>query len=224
MRYPILFVAALAAFLGFASVSSGAGWALTADTPLSYTFDQPHLNKQSPTSGGFAAYDHRSTGDVSGSKVMLISPFHVGVGYEDYSVRQTTTVGSNTPGQGCPAGVSCAGSFRMNVRMVDVAVDIPMRFVNLSVGYGQGEADVDIVLPAIVGAMFAPIRHAAVTQTFVTLGIPLGARLDVHLGYHWVQVAEKDLVNANSGGGGGGAPDKLQASGQMLSAGLRMNF
>jgi len=94
-----------------------------------------------------------------------------------------------------------------------------MHYLNLGLGYGQGEADVDIVLPAIVNSVVAPIRHANVTQAFVTLGIPLGARLDLHVGYHWVQVAEKDVVNSN-----GGTPDKLQASGEMLSAGARLNF
>jgi hypothetical protein len=177
------------------------------------------VNKQAPGSGGFAAYDHRTSTDVSGSKVMLIAPFHVGVGYEDYNVRETTTVAS--PTGPCPAA-PCGGTFKMNVRMVDVMLDIPMQYLNLGLGYGQGEADVDIALPASVGAVIAPIRHANVTQAFITVGIPLGARLDLHLGYHWVQVAEKDLAFAS--GGGGGTPDKLQASGEMLSAGLRLNF
>jgi hypothetical protein len=196
-------------------VSHAAGWSFTADSPVSYSFDQAHVNKMSPTSGGFAAYDHRTTTDVSGAKVMLIAPFHVGVGYEDYTVRDTTTVGA--PGGPC-IGV-CNGTFTMKVRMVDVMLDIPMHYLNLGVGYGQGEADVDIFLPAIVNSVVAPIRHAAVTQAFLTLGIPLGMRWDLHLGYHWVQVEEKDVI-----GGANPIPDKLQAGGQMLSAGLRLNF
>ena len=185
-----------------AAPSFAAGWALTADTPLSYSFDKGIVNQ--PFSGSnTASWTHRTTTDVSGSKVLLIAPFHLGAGYEDYTVSQT--VGS------CGAG--CTGKVRTNLQIVDVVIDIPMRFLNIGLGYGEGQANTDVM----VGGN-TPLRHMNVSQTFVTLGIPLGASLDIHAGYHWVSVEKKDFL------AGATNPSQILLSGEMLSAGLRLNF
>ena len=131
MRISILSAAAIAVFLGFASSSFAEGWSFTADTPLSYTFDKPAVNKQVNPNGAQGFWSSKTSTDVSGSKVMLISPFHIGVGYEDYTVTQKFTAGP-------PCILICAGHAHINIQMVDVAIDIPTRFLNIGLGFGQG--------------------------------------------------------------------------------------
>ena len=209
MRRLILLAATAAALLGFVPHAFAAGWALTVDTPLSYSFKEANVNKTN-AGGGVGQYDKQTTGDVSGSKVLLIAPFHVGVGYEDYSVSQDITISN------CPS--PCAGKAKINFQIIDVVIDIPLHYLNIGLGYGSGTANVDIELPQGAGGTLK-VRNANVDQIFVTLGIPLGQHLDLHVGYHRVSVEEKDLVT-----GGNSQPDQLLVSGDMLSAGLRLNF
>jgi len=221
MRKSILLLAAMAACMGFGcgafeSEAFAAGWSLTLDTPLSFTFS--NANASSPAPGNSAAtWQNRTTTDVSGSKVLLIAPFHVGVGYEDYSFVQKL----DYPSQGGGVGTARIST---NIRIYDLVVDVPMEYLNLTLGYGQGTANTDI--EAVSGGGVGqsnpnPIRDAKVTQTFVVVGIPLGARVDIHLGYHWVTIEDNDIV---SPGNNPGPHDQTQQSGQMLSAGLRLNF
>jgi hypothetical protein len=211
MRHPILFAAVAAAFLALASVSHAAGWSFTADAPLSYTFDKGAVNKLLNPAGAQGNWSSKTSTDVSGSKVMLIAPFHIGVGYEDYTVNQTFTAGP-------PCTVVCAGHAHLNIQMVDVMIDIPTRFLNIGLGFGQGQASLEALAPPNGTPNLA--RHADAQQAFLVLGIPLGTRWDLHVGYHWVTVQEKDIKFA-----GQNPPyDKLQGSGTMLSAGARLNF
>jgi hypothetical protein len=200
--------------LGMASVTRAAGWSFTADTPLSFTFDKPAVNKQVNPAGAQGNWSNKTTTDVSGAKVMLIAPFHIGVGYEDYTVNQTFTAGP-------PCIVVCAGHAHINIQMVDVMIDIPTRFLNIGLGFGQGQANLQAIAPS-PGGIYVPnlARHADAQQAFLVLGIPLGTRWDLHVGYHWVTVQEKDIKFA-----GQNPPfDKFQGSGEMLSAGARLNF
>lgn len=211
MRRLILLGVAAAALFGLVPHAFAAGWALTVDAPLSYSFKDTNVNKPNPQGGGgVGQYDKQTTGDVSGSKVLLITPFHVGVGYEDYSVSQDITISN------CPSG--CSGKAKINFQIIDVVIDIPLKYLNIGLGYGSGNANVDIDLPAGAGGTLK-VRNANVDQVFLTLGIPLGAHLDLHVGYHRVSVEEKDFVT-----GGSSQPDQLLVSGDMLSAGLRLNF
>ena len=207
MRSYRLLMLVLASGILLAGKSYAANWSLTADSPLSYTFDKGNANLPPAGCSGscYGYWDHRSTNTVGGSKVLLIAPFHLGVGYEDYSIAQTVTV------PGC-SGNGCAGKVKANLQIVDVAVDLPMRFLNFTLGYGAGQANADILVGTPSSA-----RHANVSQTFVAVGIPLGSALDVHAGYHWVSVEKKDFST-------GWATNQLLLSGQMLSAGLRLNF
>jgi hypothetical protein len=212
MRRLILLGAAAAALLGLVPHAFAAGWALTVDAPLSFTFN--NANASSPAPGNSAATWHnRTTTDVSGSKVLLIAPFHVGVGYEDYSFRSKL----DYPTQG---GTGVA-QVQTNLRIYDLVLDIPMKYLNVTVGYGSGTADTDIEPLGTPGQTSpAPIRNATVTQVFLVLGIPLGARVDVHVGYHRLTIEDKDIVTT----GNPGPYDQTQQNGDMLSAGLRLNF
>ena len=203
----LLLLLGIAAGLLLASTSYAAGWSLTADTPLSYTFDKSNANQPPPGCVGscYATWDHRSTGSVSGSKVLLIAPFHLGVGYEDYSIAQNLSI---VP----PCGGACTGKVKANLQITDIAIDIPTRFLNFTLGYGAGQANVDI----LVGSPL-PVHHVNVSQAFVAIGIPLGSALDIHAGYHWVSVEKKDFTT-------GGGTNQILLNGQMLSAGLRLNF
>ena len=211
MQRLALFIAVAIASMGLAATSNAAGWSLTADSPLSYTFDKAAATI--PASGSTAAdWRNRSTSDVSGSKVMLIAPFHLGVGYEDYSFSQKVDFVT-----GGPPGTA---RITTNVRMYDVALDLPMRLLNVTLGGGTGSASSDVQVVAGGVGSPAPIHNADVSQAFLIAGIPMGASWDLHVGYHWVSIQNKDIVKP----GQTGNFDKLQQSGQMLSAGLRLNF
>lgn len=196
----------------FAGSAQAEGWALTVDTPLSFTFNSGDAS--SPRAGSSAAtWRNRTTDDVSGSKVLLIFPFHLGVGYEDYSFKQKIDFPLNP-------GVTGTGQLATNVRIVDVVVDIPMKYLNLTLGYGSGTADTDISTFVAGQSNPQPIRNANVSQYFLTAGIPLGKSFDLHVGYHWVTIEAKDIQQQ----GQTGPFDQTSQSGQMLSAGLRLNF
>lgn len=210
MRRIVIFAALAVAVCGItASTSFAAGWSFTADAPLSYTFDNKKASSPLPPNNGFSEFTDTTSSNVSGSKVMLIAPFHVGVGYEDYSVQQKL----NIP----PCACSFQGKLRLGIRMTDLMVDIPMRALNIGFGYGTGTADVSFTLPAVIG-ITVPTAHVNVEQTFIVLGVPLGQRLDLHLGYHIVSVQRKTVLDSS------GNLSKLQESGSMLSAGARLNF
>lgn len=212
MRRLIWIAVAAATFLGFAPHAFAAGWALTLDTPLSFTFND--ANASTPVAGNSAAtWRNRTTTNVSGSKALLIAPFHVGVGYEDYSFTQKL----DFPIGGGATGV---GQVTTNLRIYDLVVDVPMKYLNLTLGYGMGSADTDFIAFTPGQTNPSPIRNANVTQVFLAAGIPLGTRIDLHVGYHWVTIEAKDIVNP----GNSGPFDQTQQSGQMLSAGLRLNF
>lgn len=210
-----LFSAALATLVLalMAGSALAAGWAITLDTPLSYTFNSGNSN--TPAAGRApSTWNGSSTTQVSGSKVLLITPIHIGFGYEDYSVRNGLTF---------PAfGGTGTGQVNTNFRIYDVALDLPMRYLNLTFGYGQGTADTDFTVlsgPPGTGTP-SPIRNATVTQYFAVVGIPLGERLNIHVGYHWLTVQAKDMVIP-----GTNPPfDQTLLDGQMVSAGIRLNF
>ena len=210
MQKLALLIAVAIASTGLAATSNAAGWAITADTPLSYTFDKKQASDPIPPNNGFAEFSDTTASNVSGSKVMIIAPFHVGVGYEDYSVKQKL----NIP----PCGFCSQGNLRLGIRMTDVMIDIPGRFVNLGLGYGTGTADVEINLPAALGIVAPAAHNVSAEQTFIVLGIPLGQRFDLHVGYHVVTVDRKIVKDSN------GNLSHLQESGSMLSAGARLNF
>jgi hypothetical protein len=215
MRKTIMLVAALAAVLGFVPYAFAAGWSLTLDTPVSYAFKSTSATIPTPNSAP-APWRNQTTTDVSGSKVLLIAPFHVGIGYEDYSVAgQFDFFGQNN--------APSIGKAVTQFRIYDIVVDVPMKYLNVTLGYGQGTADTDVFQvsgPGTGGQNPGPIRGAKVSQVFLTLGIPLGERLDVHLGYHRVTVESQDITKPGSNG----PFDQTDLSGDMLSAGLRFNF
>jgi hypothetical protein len=202
----IVAVATLAALAALSGTGRAADLALSVDTPLSFAFDKGIVAQPATSTSSTAYWNHRTSTDVSGYKVLLIAPFHLGVGYEDYTVRQ----GINFT---CGMPTNCAGNLKMDFQFVDVVLDLPTRFVNIGLGYGAGQAT------GTASSQFntSSTGHAGATQTFVTLGIPLGTSFDVHVGYHWVSVEQKEF---NAGGGA----QKLEASGEMLWAGLRLNF
>ncbi len=201
-----------------------ATWSIAVDFPASYTFDHDKANKRVNAAGGFGQYNDTTTHNITGAGVFLISPWHVGIGYESYTIKQDITVGPQTGNNGCTP--NCDGSIELTMYMVDILIDIPMRYLNLGLGYGSGEASYNILLSQQGGGGGGgggplPVRHANVDQIFVMLGLPLGRHFDVHLGYHLVSVEEKGIVGT---GQNNGPFDTLQASGELYTLGARYNF
>jgi hypothetical protein len=213
MRRVIFVAVFLAAILmvGFPLIEGRAlaGWSLTVDTPETFTFAHSNVNTTVAAGNQPAAYTSQTTTDVSGSKVTLIAPFHIGIGYEDYSVAQNAVC--------LPCGNNAFVKFRANFQFYDVLVDLPLHWLNVSLGYGMGTARMTAVLPP--GNPVISIQPADASQYFLVLGIPFGP-FDIHLGYHRITTEEKDVIPSGSPG----PYDKAQASGDMLSAGLRLDF
>src|SRR5579863_10490724 len=202
----------------------GGRWALTLDVPVAYTFDQGNANK--PAQGSSPApWKSRMTTDVSGAMLLALSPFHVGLGYENYSVTQSVIVGSGNGNVGGGGSVGVA----TKIQMVDLVADFPTRILNFTLGYGMGSADTSFTITSMNGGnnnnnnnnggIPSPI-HANASQVFFMVGVPLGSRFDIHLAYHFVTIAQKDIIVP-----GNNPPfDKSQLSGEALTLGARLNF
>jgi hypothetical protein len=187
------------------------GWDFAVDTPVLFTFDKSGPNKPAPGSSAATWRDTTST-DVSGSKVMLTTPLHIGIGYEDYSVSQHFNVGGSCNG-------NCGGHATESIQMVDVMVHLPIAGLNVGLGYGQGQASLDAIGPP--GGPNPNIsHHANAQQAFLVLGVPMGKHWDAHLGYHWISVEQKAIT-----GPGQNPPyDQFQGNGEMLSFGLQYSW
>jgi hypothetical protein len=169
-------------------------WSVSVDAPTQFVFDRKDIDTAKA-----AQWKNATSNDLEGYKVALKTPFFLGVGYEYYAIRNT--------------GLSGGSPFeaRIGMQLYDVFVNLPVKFLNISLGYGQGTATTAFNTPT------APTANAAkANQGFLVLGIPLG-RLDIHIGYHKVQVDRPPLIGA-------GSPDQGLLSGQMLSAGLRLTM
>jgi hypothetical protein len=211
MRRLVLAAAIVAAGILTASNALAAGWSLLIDAPVSYTFNSSDANTPT-TPSNLVSWQNPTTQTVSGSAALLITPIHIGFGYEDYSVQNKITFPTGGNGTG-------TGLISTNLRFYDIALDLPMKHLNLTFGYGQGTADTDFV-PLTGGSQGTPtpIRNATASQYFLLVGIPLGQTFDLHVGYHWVTIAPKDLASSS------GTNGQTKFDGQMLSAGLRFNF
>jgi len=188
------------------------GWDLAVDTPVEFTFDKSGPNKPAPGNTAAKWSDTTST-NVSGSKVMLTTPLHIGIGYEDYSVIQKINAGGGCTG-------NCSGHGKESIQMVDVMVHLPIAGFNVGLGYGQGQANFDAIVAAAPGNPNSA-HHAAAEQVFLVLGIPTGKNWDVHLGYHWITVStNKDIKYPTQTSGF----DQFQGSGEMLSLGVQYSW
>jgi hypothetical protein len=186
--------------LAFGLTTDAFAWSVAVDAPVSYT-----LNTANVTQSGGALLSSKDAATVSGYKVAIKLPFFLGVGYEDYK-----TAFSVSPSQ-APNGIT---NFKLltSFKIYDLFVELPISVVHIGLGAGIGEAKGDTDPP--LGAVF---KSAAVTQYFATLGLPIGKMLDVHVGYHVVNVSDMDVATPNG-------PDTLRLSGSMLSAGIRLGF
>jgi hypothetical protein len=169
-------------------------WSLSVDVPTQFVFDSKYVDTTKN-----AQWVNSTSHDLDGFKVALKTPFFLGVGYEYYNVKGMLNSGGTLY------------NTRAGFQFYDVFVNLPIKVLNVSLGYGQGTA-----MFAINSSTAPTANPAHAQQGFVVLGIPLG-RLDLHVGYHWVQVERPDLIGA-------GQPDTGLLSGQMLSAGLRLEM
>lgn len=98
--------------LAFSASNALAFLSVSADVPVSYSFDESGISGES----------------VSGLKLAVNLPFFVGLGVENYSV--------DAKGQGLTPE-----DFSYDVRMYDLFLDLPFPFLNLSIGGGVGTGE-----------------------------------------------------------------------------------
>jgi opacity protein-like surface antigen len=187
-------LAVIACVLAAGIAPSAFAWSFSADVPVHFAFD-----KKSADTKGNGQFERPSTTDVSGYKVALKTPFFLGVGYEDYTIKEN--LGTNLP----------LSPAQVEMTFTDVFVELPIQVFNVSLGYGVGSA-------ALTGSQIPKSKPADAQQGFLVIGLPLGKMLDVHVGYHWIDAQHSDFTGAGAPG------DKTQLSGQMVSAGLRLGM
>jgi hypothetical protein len=192
MNRVVLAVIACALAAGIAP--SAFAWSFSADVPVHFAFDKKSVDTQ-----GKGQFERPSTTDVSGYKVALKTPFFLGVGYEDYTIKEN--VGTALP----------LLPVKVQMTFTDVFVELPIQAFNVSLGYGVGSA-------ALTGSAIPKAKTADAQQGFLVIGLPLGKMLDVHVGYHWIDAQHSDFTGPGSSG------NQTQLSGQMVSAGLRLGM
>lgn len=141
--------------------------------------------------------DSMSASGLSGYVVGLTLPIFVGLAYESYGSKFNS---SNVIG----------GSFRYDVTMYDLFLNLPLPVVNIAAGLGTGTGSVSSP-PAGVS-----VKDATLTQWFASLGIPVLPLVDVHLAYH-------SFSGTNAISTPAGQPD-LKTNGTMWSLGVKVGF
>jgi hypothetical protein len=189
-------VSAVLMAVAFAVLSAHThAFSIAIDVPTQYTLDNRALNKQTN-----AKANNQVLTDVGGYKVLIGSIYHVGVGYEQYTVKGN--------------GKSDLESFRFEskIQFYDVFLDLPTSVLNFTLGYGKGRVNVN-VLNVPDPPVFA---EADASQFFAGVGFPIGPRFDLHVAYH--AVSTEDLKPKNSSA----ANDPINVSGHTVMAGLRL--
>ena len=132
---------------------------------------------------------------VSGAKVLVSLPILIGFGLETY----TAEFDDGT------------GKFSSSYQFLDVFYELPIPVINISVGLGLGQSGATYEVP---GAPPSDYDNGLATQYWLSLGYPLIPLIDLHLGYHVVDVKV---------GIPGGSGD-VNVGGNMLSLGMRIGF
>jgi len=139
--------------------------------------------------------DTKDASSVAGYKLGLSLPFLIGFGYESYGGK----FGSN---KAVPA------SFKYDVTMFDIFLNLPIPFVNIALGGGLGTGKISDV-PGV------DFKDASLTQWFASVGIPIATVFDVHVGYH--SFSGKNKADT------AGVPD-IKVDGNMVSIGAKFGF
>jgi len=140
--------------------------------------------------------DGGSADSVSGFKAGVSLPFLIGFGLENYTVTDKDDSGSEAS---------------VDFTFLDLFVNLPVPFVNIVLGVGAGAVTGDLKDSP------AKLENTTATQYFVSLGIPIAAVFDVHVGYHWVQAKADITVD-------GDKIDQAKLDGNMTSVGIKVGF
>lgn len=141
--------------------------------------------------------DTKDASGLSGYKVGVTLPFFVGLAYESYGSKFS---GNKVVGQ----------SFRYDVTMYDLFLNLPLPVVNIAAGGGIGKGKFSDGPPGVT------VDDANLTQWFASLGYNIVPLVDVHFGYH--AFSGKNPISTPSG-----QPD-LKVNGDMWSLGLKIGF
>lgn len=145
----------------------------------------------------FDLSDGGSAEEISGLKATVTLPFFVGFGIEQYTATFNTA----------------AVSGDVEVSMFDLFFNLPIPLVIIGLGAGVGKAVVDDTR-ANSGLTF---EDADLTQVFVTLGLPIAALFDIHVGYHVLKGSSEVRLN-------GEKFTEVTLDGTMISLGIGFGF
>lgn len=134
--------------------------------------------------------------DISGYKLTLATPIAVGLAFESYAA---TFAGDNS-------------STRIEFSFYELFWDLPVPLINVQIGGGVGTARPEITEPKGFDKVY---DDAAMTQYYVSLGLPIAVLFDVHVGYHvFAGTAESDNALI----------EDLDVNGNMISVGAKIGF
>jgi hypothetical protein len=166
-------------------------FSITADVPL-----QLSLKLDKTTVGN----------SVAGYKVGVSLPFLVGFGYEAYNAALDKK--------------DFGAKADLDFRIFDVFLNLPVPVVNIALGLGAGTATFNPDKFDLGGGVTFKTDSAAVTQYFVSLGIPIATLFDVHLGYHVLN----GKFDTKTTVGGVTAKDSSDLKASMISLGAKVGF
>lgn len=156
-------------FMGAAGVASADFFSISADLPVSFSFDEDD-----------------NTESVSGYKIGVILPFFgLGLGVESYKVKGESDPDLNDE------------SIDVDFNFIDVFIDLPVPVINLVLGFGVGSTTIDPDSFS-VGSFDVEFDGGSATQFFASLGIPVLGIFDVHVGYHKIN-AKGDFIVKSGG-------------------------
>jgi hypothetical protein len=145
---------------------------------------------------------NKASADASGLSGLVVGvtlPFFVGLAYENYGSKFNIPKVINQ-------------SFRYDVNMYDIFLNLPLPIVNIAAGLGAGSGKLSD------GPANVTFKDATLTQYFVSLGVNVLPLLDIHVGYHAFS-GSNDVS-----GSGAGSVSSLKVNGDMWSLGAKLGF
>jgi hypothetical protein len=190
-------VAAVAFVAGGANAAMAQQWQVTADIPVNFTFVDDSPDGESISADA-----------VSGFRLGIITPLHVGVGM----TRASATVNEYTLN---------GEDQNFNFSFTDLLIGFNISRLTVTLGYGVGKLTFDPPSSALAGFELS-FGEADATQTIVGLGFMVADNWDVHVGYHAMLAKDVPVKLTFLGSPIGSEKGDLGAT--MVTAGLGYYF
>jgi hypothetical protein len=154
--------------------------------------------------------------EVEGAMIAIGTPYHIGFGFDGYSGA-------------FPTGDDSQATTRLEVAMLNVFVDIPIPWLNFSLGTGWGRGKLDPNQSTSLkdgGATTVQnkISDLNLWQFYAQIGIPLFWGLDVHASYREFRGHPTSREERTTSGTTTFHSRTLSFEGQVSTVGFRYTF